>query len=257
MKDLALQKFKQLLVIMDELREKCPWDMKQTFKSIRHLTIEEVYELSDSILDKDYDNIKSELGDILLHIVFYAKIGSEMNRFSIEDVLDSINKKLIERHPHVFGNTNVKDEEEVKENWEKIKSCKGKKSVLDGVPIGLPSIIKAYRIQEKAKGIGFEWDTKEQVWDKVVEEIQELKNSEKNLSHEKIEEEFGDVLFALINYGRFLNINADDALEKTNRKFIKRFHKMEKLAGKKKINFNELSLAEMDEMWNKVKKNER
>ena len=243
---------------MDDLREKCPWDKKQTYESLSYLTIEEVYELVDSIVEGKHSDIKGELGDILLHIVFYAKIADEQGQFNINDVLEDINNKLIERHPHVFGNVNVENEEEVKVNWEKIKLNKGKKGVLDGVPKSLPSLVKAYRIQEKARGVGFEWDNRYQVWEKVIEELEEFHTeAESNLSKEKIEEEFGDFLFALINYGRFLNINAETALEKTNNKFIRRFKQMEKIAKEEGLKFEELNLEQQDNLWEKVKKIEK
>ena len=211
--------FIRLVEIMDKLREECPWDKKQTISSLRYLTIEEVYELSDAILDENFEEIKKELGDLLLHIVFYSRIASEKNKFDISDVLNTISDKLIHRHPHIYGNVKVKDEKDVKENWEKLKLKEGKNSVLEGVPKSLPAVVKAYRIQEKVRGIGFDWQNKEQVWDKVLEEIQELKDEEISKS-ERIEDEFGDLLFALINYSRFININPEDALEKTNKRFI-------------------------------------
>lgn len=254
----AIRGFEKLLLIMDELREKCPWDKQQTFESLRYLTIEEVYELADAILEKSQKDIQGELGDLMLHIVFYAKLGSEAGAFSMKDVLDGINKKLIERHPHVFGDVKVADEIEVKENWEKIKLRKGNRGVLDGVPISLPSMVKAFRVQEKARGVGFEWETKEQVWEKVMEELQELNEETKSAkSSEKIEEEFGDLLFALVNYGRFLKINAENALEKTNKKFIRRFKEMEKLARDKGEKFENMNLTEQDGLWNEVKKTEK
>jgi len=255
-----LKKFDELLVIMDELREKCPWDKKQDFESLRYLTIEEVYELADAIIEKNHQDIRGELGDLMLHIVFYAKLGQEAGTFTMSDVLEGINKKLIERHPHVFGDVKVADEHEVKENWEKIKLAKGKgkRSVLAGVPNSLPSLVKAFRIQEKARGVGFEWDTKEQVWAKVMEELQELKVEEASgKSRENIEEEFGDLIFALVNYGRFLNINAENALEKTNKKFIRRFISMEELAKTKGLKFENLNLEQQDGLWNEVKKDEK
>lgn len=248
--------FARLLKIMDELREQCPWDKKQTLQSIRHLTLEETYELSDAILSGDIKNIKKELGDILLHIVFYARIASETKDFDITDVINSLCDKLIERHPHIYGDVKVSGEEEVKQNWEKIKLKKeGAQSVLAGVPKGLPSLVKAIRIQEKARGVGFDWENKEQVWEKVNEEMNEFKEeAEKKQSKEKMEEEFGDVLFALINYARFMDINPEDALEKTNLKFIKRFTYMEnKIAeGGKKI--GDCKLEEMEKYWNEAKK---
>ena len=244
--------FERLLNIMDELREKCPWDKKQTMKSLRHLTIEETYELTDAIIENDLNEIKGELGDLLLHIVFYARIASETNDFNISDVLNAICDKLIHRHPHIYGDVEVADEEEVKANWEKLKLKEGKKSVLEGVPKSLPALVKAIRIQDKAKGIGFDWDNKNQVWEKVKEEIEELKVEIENKS-DKIEDEFGDVLFSLINYGRFLNINPEDALEKTNKKFIKRFQYMESETKKEGVELSDLSLTEMDVYWNKAK----
>jgi XTP/dITP diphosphohydrolase len=247
-----LQSFEKLLLIMDQLREECPWDKKQTLESLRHLSIEEMYELSDAIIDNDLPNIKQELGDILLHIVFYARIASETNQFDIADVIDNVCEKLINRHPHIYGNVKVKDEEEVKANWEKIKLKEGNKSVLSGVPKSMPSLVKASRIQEKARGVGFDWDNKEQVWEKVVEEIQEFK-VEVDLKSDKIEEEFGDVLFSLINYARFININPDDALERTNKKFIKRFQYLEEESKKDGKDLSDMTLEEMDVYWNKAK----
>lgn len=249
-----LKAFERLLIIMDELREKCPWDKKQTIESIRHLTIEETYELSDAILDKDLKNIKKELGDILLHIVFYARIASETNEFDIKDVIDSLCEKLIHRHPHIYGDVKVENEEQVKENWEKLKLKEGNKSVLGGVPKSLPSLIKASRIQEKARAVGFDWEKPEQVWEKVQEEITELKHEiDTNAPKEKIENEFGDVLFSLINYARFMDINPEDALEKTNKKFIKRFQYLETEAAKAGKQLTEMTLAEMDVYWNRAK----
>ncbi len=253
----TLNEFENLLKIMDKLRESCPWDKKQDFESLRFLTIEEVYELADAILEKNHKDISGELGDMMLHIVFYAKLGSEAGTFDMESVLKGINKKLIDRHPHVFGDVKVANEQDVKENWEKIKLQQGKKGVLEGVPVSLPSMVKAFRIQEKARGVGFEWDTKEQVWDKVVEELHELKEeAESGVSAEKTEDEFGDLLFALVNYGRFLNINAENALEKTNKKFIRRFKAMEELAKSRDLKFEDLNLEEQDKLWNEVKKKE-
>jgi XTP/dITP diphosphohydrolase len=245
--------FERLLNIMDELREKCPWDKKQTMQSLRHLTIEETYELTEAILENDIDEVKNELGDVMLHLVFYAKIASETNSFDITDVLNSICDKLIHRHPHIYGDVEVADEEEVKANWEKLKLKEGKTSVLEGVPKALPALVKAIRIQDKARGIGFDWDNKDQVWEKVKEEIDELKIEIDNKS-DKIEDEFGDVLFSLINYGRFLNLNPEDALEKTNKKFIKRFQYMETETKKEGKILSEMSLTEMDVYWNKAKK---
>tara|TARA_B100001540_G_scaffold310477_1_gene328315 strand:+ start:417 stop:1202 length:786 start_codon:yes stop_codon:yes gene_type:complete len=246
--------FERLLTIMDELREKCPWDKKQTIDSLRYLTIEELYELSDAILDKNMNEIKKELGDILLHIVFYARIASENNEFDIADVINSLCDKLIHRHPHIYGDIDVQDEKEVKKNWEKLKLKEGKKSVLEGVPKSLPAIIKSFRIQEKVRGIGFDWDNKNQVWEKVLEEIEELKLEIENGNQDKIESEFGDVLFALTNYSRFIKVNPEDALERTNKRFIKRFQIMEKLIEKEKLNLDLMSLKEMDIYWEKAKK---
>jgi XTP/dITP diphosphohydrolase len=246
--------FQRLLGIMDELRAKCPWDKKQTLQSLRHLTIEETYELADAILDEDLPSIKKELGDILLHIVFYAKIGSEKNAFDINDVITSLCEKLIHRHPHIYGDVKVADENEVKRNWEKLKLKEGTKSVLEGVPVSLPAIVKASRIQEKARGVGFDWEKPEQVWEKVEEEISEFKaEADKKASHELLEAEFGDVLFSLINYARFLDINAEDALERTNKKFIKRFQYLETEAAKAGRKLDEMTLEEMDVYWNKAK----
>ena len=260
--------FDRLLGIMDELREKCPWDMKQTIESIRHLTIEETYELSDAILEKDpanikasMDKIKKELGDLLLHIVFYSRIASETNDFNIADVCNSLCEKLIHRHPHIYGDVKVKDEHEVKSNWEKLKlkekNAAGKienTSALGGVPNSLPAMIKAHRIQEKARGVGFDWEKPEQVWDKVQEELAELKVEMKSPNKsEAVEEEFGDLLFALINYARFINVNPEDALEKTNRKFIKRFQYLEKESAKDGKQLSNMTLSEMDVYWNRAK----
>lgn len=253
MMDERLVAFKRLLDIMDELREKCPWDMKQTMDSLRHLTIEETYELSDAILDNDLPEIKKELGDLMLHLAFYAKIGSEKEAFTMTDVLNGICEKLISRHPHIYGDAIVTDAEEVKANWEKLKLKEGNESVLSGVPMSLPSLVKASRIQDKAKGVGFDWERKEQVWEKVEEEIQEFK-VEVEKGSDKIEDEFGDVLFSLINYARFINVNPDDALERTNKKFIKRFQYLESEAKKEGKELSTMSLAEMDVYWNKAKK---
>ena len=245
--------FVRLLTIMDELREKCPWDKKQTMDSLRYLTIEELYELSDAILDKDTDEIKKELGDVLLHIVFYSRIASETNDFDITDVINSVCDKLIHRHPHIYGDVDVKDEVEVKKNWEKLKLKEGKKSVLEGVPKSLPAIVKSFRIQEKVRGIGFDWDNKNQVWDKVVEEIEELKIEIKNGNQDRIESEFGDVLFSLTNYARFVNVNPEDALERTNKRFIKRFQIMENMISDEGLILSDMSLSEMDVFWDKAK----
>lgn len=249
-----LDAFGRLLDIMDDLREKCPWDKKQTLQTLRHLTIEETYELGDAILDNDLQEIKKELGDLLLHIVFYAKIGSETNDFDIADVCNEICEKLIYRHPHIYGDVTVADEEEVKQNWEKLKLKEGKKSVLEGVPKSLPALVKASRIQDKVKGVGFDWEEPHQVWDKVEEEIQELQEEIKNGDQDKIESEFGDVLFSMINYARFLKINPEDALERTNKKFIKRFQYLENKASELGKQLSEMTLAEMDVFWNEAKK---
>lgn len=249
-----IEAFSKLLTIMDELREQCPWDKKQTMESLRYLTIEELYELSDAILDKDMEEIKKELGDILLHIVFYARIASETNDFDIIDVIDGVCDKLVHRHPHIYGDVKVKDELEVKKNWEKLKLKEGKKSVLEGVPKSLPAIVKSFRIQEKVRGIGFDWDNKNQVWDKVLEEIEELKVEIEKGNQKRIESEFGDVLFALTNYSRFINVNPEDALERTNKRFIKRFQIMEKLIEKDNLKLEEMNLKHMDVYWKKAKK---
>jgi len=249
-----LQAFGRLLDIMDDLREKCPWDKKQTLQTLRHLTIEETYELGDAILDNNLSEVKKELGDLLLHIVFYAKIGSETNDFDITDVCNEICEKLIHRHPHIYSDTVVKDEEEVKQNWEKLKLKEGKKSVLEGVPKSLPALVKASRIQDKAKGVGFDWEESHQVWDKVQEELQELQEEVAAGNQDKMENEFGDVLFSMINYARFLNINPEDALERTNKKFIKRFQYLESKAGELGKPLSDMTLAEMDVFWNEAKK---
>ncbi|MCP4442298.1 MAG: nucleoside triphosphate pyrophosphohydrolase [Aureispira sp.] len=246
-----LKAFGRLLTIMDELREKCPWDRKQTLESLRHLTIEETYELADAILENDLDELKGEIGDIMLHMVFYAKIADEQKAFDIEDVLNAICEKLINRHPHIYGDVVADDEETVKQNWEKLKLKEGKKSILQGVPKSLPALVKAYRIQEKAKQVGFEWENRQQVWAKVEEEVEELHEVVKeNTDQAKIEEEFGDVLFSMINYARFLKIDPELALERTNRKFIKRFQYIEENATKA---LDDMSLEEMDELWNEAK----
>jgi XTP/dITP diphosphohydrolase len=245
--------FARLLTIMDELRAGCPWDKKQTLESLRHLTIEEVYELGDAIIKGDMEEIKMEIGDILLHMVFYAKIASETGHFDIADSLNGICEKLISRHPHIYGEIEVKDEEEVKANWEKLKLKEGKKSVLEGVPVSLPAMVKAQRIQDKARGVGFDWEHAHQVWDKVLEEIDEFK-IEADQNTDKMEEEFGDVIFALINYARFKGINPEDALEKTNRKFIQRFQFLETESAKDGKKLGEMSLDEMDVYWERAKK---
>ena len=249
-----LQAFDRLLTIMDDLREKCPWDQKQTLQSLRHLTIEETYELGDAILDNNLNEVKKELGDLLLHIVFYAKIGSETKDFDIADVCNEICNKLIHRHPHIYSDVVVKDEEEVKQNWEKLKLKEGKKSVLEGVPKSLPALVKASRIQDKVKGVGFDWEEPHQVWDKVQEEIQEFKVEVAAGNQDKMESEFGDVLFSMINYARFLNINPEDALERTNKKFIKRFQYLESKALELGKPLMEMTLAEMDVFWEEAKK---
>lgn len=253
--DRRLEQFERLLNIMDDLREKCPWDKKQTLESLRHLTIEETYELADAILDNDLEEIKKELGDILLHIVFYAKIGSEKKAFDIADVAEGICEKLIARHPHIYGDVEVADEEEVKANWEKLKLKEGKKSVLEGVPRSLPAMVKATRIQDKARGVGFDWDNRQQVWEKVNEELLEFKEEvDSGSDHASIENEFGDVLFSMINYARFVNVDPEMALERTNKKFIKRFQYLESESKKDGKELSEMSLEEMDEYWNAAKK---
>jgi XTP/dITP diphosphohydrolase len=239
---------------MDELRLKCPWDQKQTLQSLRHLTIEETYELGDAILDNDLVEVKKELGDLLLHIVFYAKIGSETNDFDIADVADSISEKLISRHPHIYGDVEVKDEEEVKRNWEQLKLKEGRNSVLEGVPKSLPAVVKASRIQEKVAGVGFDWEHPEQVWEKVQEELSELNVEIKKGNTDNTEAEFGDVLFSMINYARFINVNPENALERTNKKFIKRFQFLEEAARKEGKELSDMSLTEMDIHWEKSKK---
>lgn len=249
-----LSAFERLLKIMDELREQCPWDQKQTFETLRHLTIEETYELADAILAGNHQEIKKELGDVLLHIVFYARIGSEKGSFDITDVMNQLCDKLIHRHPHIYGDTKVTSEQEVKENWEKLKLKEGNQSVLAGVPKGLPALIKASRIQEKAQAVGFDWDHEEQVWEKVQEELQEFKEAAKDQNQEETEKEFGDLLFSLINYARFKNINPEDALERTNQKFIFRFQYLESKAKELGKKLEDMSLTEMDVFWNEAKK---
>ncbi len=251
--------FRRLIDIMDDLRLNCPWDKKQTLESLRHLTIEETYELSDAILSGDMTEIRKELGDIMLHLVFYARIGSETNTFNITEVLNGICDKLINRHPHIYGDVDVNDENDVKRNWEQIKLKEGNKSVLGGVPVSLPALVKASRIQEKARGVGFDWEEKSQVWAKVEEEMQEFKNEFNTengtpINTERAEDEFGDLLFSLINYARFININPEDALEKTNRKFIKRFQYLEGKAKENGRQLHEMSLAEMDVFWEEAKR---
>lgn len=245
--------FARLITIMDELREQCPWDKKQTFESLRHLSIEELYELSDAILKSNRAEIEKELGDVLLHIVFYARIGSETGDFDIATVIHKLCDKLISRHPHIYGDVKVMDEKEVKENWEKLKLKEGNESVLSGVPVSLPAMIKAVRIQEKARGVGFDWDEEQQVWDKVQEELSEFREEAQQGNKEKEEAEFGDVLFSLINYARFRGINPEDALEKTNLKFIKRFQYLEFQVKNSGKSLSDMSLEEMDFYWNKAK----
>lgn len=262
--DPRLAAFKDLLDIMDELREKCPWDRKQTFETLRKLTIEETYELADAVTDKDLDGIKNELGDLMLHIVFYSKLGSEKGKFNIADVLTSINKKLIERHPHVFGDVKINDDKDVLENWEKIKLSNGSRSVLNGIPNSLPAIIKAYRLQEKVRGVGFDWPERSDAWEKINEELSEVKVELSKLNDDKIsqnkelaENEFGDLLFSIINMARLYDIDPENSLERTNKKFIKRFRQMEliiKQSGKKIEN---LTLEEMNKIWEEVKKKEK
>jgi XTP/dITP diphosphohydrolase len=253
-KEEATQSFRRLLEIMDELREKCPWDREQTLESLRTLTIEETYELADSILDDDLDGIREELGDLMLHLVFYSKIGEEKGRFTIREVLDGINRKLVYRHPHIFGNVEVQDAREVERNWEKIKLSENQeKTVLGGIPSSLPAMIKAYRIQDKARGVGFDWEHRDQVWDKVSEEIAELKTEVAGSDPEKIEAEFGDVLFSLINAARLYGINPENALERTNLKFIHRFNYLEQQTIRKGRSLKDMSLEEMDRYWNEAK----
>lgn len=249
--------FNRLLEIMDDLREKCPWDRKQTIQTLRQQTIEELYELADAITDQDWKSIKEELGDLLLHIVFYAKIGKEQQQFTMDDVINGICEKLIYRHPHIYGDVKVENEEDVKQNWEKLKLKEGKTSVLSGVPVSLPALVKAMRLQSKAKTVGFEWDNIDQVWEKVREEIEELHEVVQLGQPDKIEDEFGDVLFSLVNYSRFLKVDAENALERTNKKFIRRFQHMEKMAAAQGKTLDEMSLTEMDGLWNEVKKSEK
>jgi XTP/dITP diphosphohydrolase len=247
--------FEELLKIMDDLRTQCPWDKKQTIHTLRNLTIEETYELADAIMNEDFEGIKEELGDLMLHVVFYAKIAEEKKAFDIGDSLEHLNKKLINRHPHIYGDVTVENADDVKKNWEQIKMTEGKKSVLSGVPSSLPAIIKAYRMQDKTAQVGFEWDKTDQVWEKVQEELGELQETvDKKMSKDKVEDEFGDVLFALVNYARFLGIDPETALERTNRKFKSRFEYIEKAADRP---LEEMSLQEMDALWNKAKKIER
>ena len=253
--DKKIDAFRELLTIMDDLRTQCPWDRKQTIQTLRNLTIEETYELADAILDEDYEGIREELGDLMLHVVFYAKIAEEKEYFDIGDALQLLNRKLINRHPHIYGDVSVNDAEDVKKNWEQIKKQEGKKSVLSGVPNSLPALIKAYRMQDKTAQVGFEWEHKDQVWDKVQEEMDELKHAvHDNKDPDQIEDEFGDVLFSLVNYARFLGVDPETALEKTNRKFKQRFEYIEAHAPK---SLEEMTLEEMDALWNEAKKGKR
>jgi MazG family protein len=252
--EIPVASFTRLVNIMDDLREKCPWDRKQTIQSLRQLTIEETFELADAITENDWKGIKEELGDLMLHILFYSKIGVEQQQFTLQQVMDGISDKLVARHPHIYGDVIVNNEEDVKRNWEKLKLKEGKKSVLEGVPKSLPAMVKAMRLQEKAKQVGFEWENKEQVWDKVEEETAELKEAIQLNDAGKIEEEFGDLIFSLINYARFLQVDAENALEKTNKKFIYRFTQMEQVATAQHSALADMSLAEMDAIWNSVKK---
>jgi MazG family protein len=249
----ATEAFARLVGIMDELREKCPWDKKQTIHTLRQMTLEETYELTDAITERDWKGIKEELGDLMLHLVFYARIGTEEKQFTLTDVLNGISDKLIARHPHIYGDVTVKNEEDVKRNWEKLKLKEGKTSVLSGVPKGLPALIKAMRLQEKAKQVGFEWENKDQVWEKVEEEIGEMKEAIAQNDAQKIEEEMGDVFFSLVNFARFLKVDAENALEVTNKKFQNRFIQMEKIAVQKGLNLQAMTLNEMDAIWNEVK----
>ncbi len=248
-----LKAFKDLLEIMDELREKCPWDRKQTFDTLRKLTIEETYELTDAIIEGDMEEIRKELGDLLLHIVFYAKLGSEQKAFDIKDIIDSLNQKLIFRHPHVFGETTVQNDEEVKTNWEKLKQKEGKKALLSGVPKSLPAMVKSNRIQEKVRSVGFDWDDKEDIWEKIDEELLELKAEVKSNNQENIEQEFGDFIFSVINAARLYGIEPENALERTNRKFIKRFNYLEEETINKGKSLYDMNIEEMNEIWEKAK----
>ena len=253
-REFQLQGVDRLLTIMDELRAQCPWDKKQTLQSLRHLTIEETYELGDAILENNLEEVKKELGDLLLHIVFYAKIGSETNDFDIGDVANEICEKLIHRHPHIYGDVKVENEEDVKRNWENLKLKEGKKSVLEGVPNGLPALVKASRMQDKVAGVGFDWEHPEQVWEKVQEELAELQAEVETANLDTMEAEFGDVLFSLVNYARFLGINPEDALERTNKKFIQRFQYLENKAKGMGKSLKDMSLSEMDVFWEEAKK---
>lgn len=249
--------FLRLVKIMDELREKCPWDKKQTLETLRHLTIEETYELADAITENDLPGLREELGDLLLHIIFYAKIGTEKNAFTLEEVINGVCEKLIVRHPHIYGDVKVQDEEEVKQNWEKIKLAQGKKSVLGGVPKSLPALVKAIRLQEKSKQVGFEWDHTADVWKKVEEEMAELREAVKTGQADKIEDEMGDVLFSLVNFARFLKVDAENALERTNKKFMNRFTQMETAARSQGTFLHDMTLAQMDTLWNTIKMKEK
>lgn len=246
--------FLRLVKIMDELREQCPWDRKQTIHTLRQQTIEETYELADAITNNDFKGIREEIGDLMLHLLFYARIGREQNEFTLEEAINSICEKLITRHPHIYGDVKVENEDEVKRNWEKLKLKEGKSSVLAGVPVSLPSMVKALRLQEKAKQVGFEWDDREQVWHKVEEEIAEMKEAIASSEQDKIEEEFGDVLFSMVNYARFLRVDPENALERTNKKFVSRFTRMEEEALKTGKPLAEMTLEEMDAIWNSIKK---
>jgi MazG family protein len=252
--ELVEKEFSRLVQIMDELREKCPWDKKQTIETLRHLTIEETYELADAITDKDWMGIKEELGDLLLHIVFYAKLGAEKNEFTLQEVISGVCEKLVVRHPHIYGDVKVKNEEEVKQNWEKIKLQEGKKSILGGVPQSLPAMVKAIRLQEKSKTVGFEWEETSQVWEKVNEEIKELEVAVAGGNIDDMEDELGDVFFSLVNFARFLQVDAENALERTNKKFMKRFNGMETAAREQNKQLHDMSLQELDLLWNKMKK---
>ena len=249
-----LKAFDRLLTIMNELREQCPWDKKQTMQTLRHLTIEETYELGDAILDNDLEEVKKELGDLMLHLVFYAKIGSETNNFDIADVLNTVCEKLIHRHPHIYGDVKVENEDDVKRNWENLKLKEGKKSVLEGVPNSLPALVKANRIQDKVAGVGFDWEQPEQVWEKVEEELSEFKEEVQKGNKDAMESEFGDVLFSMVNYARFLKINPENALERTNKKFSKRFMYLEEKAKSLSKDLKDMTLAEMDVFWEEAKK---
>jgi MazG family protein len=250
----AIEEFKRLISIMDDLREKCPWDKKQTIQSLRQLTIEETYELADAITEQDWKGIKEELGDLMLHIIFYAKIGTEQNQFTLQEVINGVCEKLISRHPHIYGDVKVNDAEDVSKNWEKLKLKEGKKSILSGVPKSLPAMVKAMRLQEKSKQVGFEWENKEQVWAKVEEENNELHEAVASGDKNRMEDELGDVFFSLINFARFLQLDAENALERTNKKFMDRFNKMEEQALNDGKALHQMTLEEMDEIWNRIKR---